>query len=385
MNELIEKIKRGYERDLQRNRVSVTADELPLSFESITDRWLTAVLCQNVPGAQVIGHRLSAPDTGSSNRRKIYLDYNQAGEAAGLPKALFCKAGHNLANRVVLGVSGAARGEVLFYNGIRPLLDIEAPVGRYALFDPESYNSMIMLDDLSDVAQEFCDHITLMTRQRAESQMRLLATVHGQCYSDEILRSRIAAYPTFHDFFHHTLQFGMREGSEKGFQEGGDVIPPALYRRHAEIWPATLAAIDALDRQPHTLAHGDVHLKNWYVAGNGEMGLSDWQCAGRANWGRDFAYTIGTALTVENRRAWERDLLAYYLEHLARTGGPRVAFDAAWDIYRQQLISGLTWWTVTLCPTPDLPDMQPRDTTLEFIRRLATAMDDLGSLDVKAA
>ncbi len=39
--------------------------------------------------------------------------------------------------------------------------------------------------------------------------------------------------------------------------------------------------------------------------------------------------------------------------------------DAAWDIYRQQLISGLT--------------------TLEFIRRLATAMDDLGSLDVKPA
>ncbi|MDB5968398.1 MAG: hypothetical protein JWQ90_848 [Hydrocarboniphaga sp.] len=375
-------IQAAYYRDRLHNRVAVTADDLPLSFEAITDGWLTAVLCDKAPDAAVTAHRLGAIDTGTSNRRRIFVDYNAAGVKAGLPAAMFCKASQDLANRIVLGVSGAARCETLFYTQVRPLLDIEAPMCHYARFDPESFNSMIILDDLTDTAQAFCNHKTVITRQRAESQMRLLAKVHGSCYGNEALRERIAGFPTFKEFFTDTLGFGMREGSEAGFLAGAEVIPQRLYQRAAAIWPATLAAVDALDHGPRTLGHGDVHLKNWYVAGNGEMGLADWQCCSLANWGRDFAYTIATALTAEDRRAWERELLAYYLEQLAAAGGPAVAFDAAWDIYRQQLIPALTWWTVTLCPTPDIPDMQPRDVTLEFIQRIATAMDDLDSLSL---
>jgi hypothetical protein len=58
-----------------------------------------------------------------------------------------------------------------------------------------------------------------------------------------------------------------------------------------------------------------------------------------------------------------------------------VSFAEGWNIYRQQMMSALTWWTVTLTPPEGLPDMQPRDTTLEFIRRITTAIDDLDSLD----
>ena len=142
-----------------------------------------------------------------------------------------------------------------------------------------------------------------------------------------------------------------------------------------------MAAVDSLEGEPHALAHGDLHLKNWYITRGGEMGLGDWPCSARAQQGRDFAYAIGTALAVDDRRAWERDLLALYLDRLAESGGPRRAFGDAWDAYRQQLIPALTWWTVTLCPTPDIPEMQPKEVSLEFIKRLATAMDDLDSLD----
>ncbi|MCY1562617.1 hypothetical protein D9M68_1000460 [compost metagenome] len=73
--------------------------------------------------------------------------------------------------------------------------------------------------------------------------------------------------------------------------------------------------------------------------------------------------------------------MSLYLDELHAAGGPQVSFDEGWNIYRQQLLSALTWWTVTLTPPPGLPDMQPRDTTLEFIRRISTAIDDLDSLD----
>ncbi len=380
MNAIVEKIKAAYELEHQLNREAVSEDELPLSFQEITPRWLTAILCGKVRGAEVLSVKLGPVDNGSSNRRRLHIEYNHEGTHAKLPTAIFCKATHDLANRIVLGVSGGGICEANFYNQIRPLLPIEAPVPYFARFDEETYNSMIMLGDLSDTVTEFCNHNTNMTRARAESQMRLLGKLHGACYGHEILSRRLGIFPTFKEFFACSMQFGLREGTDAGFLAAREVIPARLYARHAEIWDATIAAVDEGDRLPNTLSHGDVHLKNWYVAGSGEMGLSDWQCCGRAHWGRDVAYAISCALTVENRRLWERDLLSLYLDEMHRAGGPKIAFDDAWTSYRAQIVSALAWWTVTLCPPPGLPDMQPRDITIEFIKRIATAMDDVDTL-----
>jgi len=380
MTHMIPEIQAAYERDQQQHGEAYTAEELPLSFEAINDRWLTAVLCAGTPGAEVTGHRLGPVDTGSSNRRRIVIEYNEAGRAAGLPAALFCKATHQLANRIVLGVSGGAFTEVHFYNQVRPYLDVEVPVCHHARFDESSFNSIIMLGDISDTVTEFCNHETRMDLARARSQMRLLGRLHGTTASHPRIRAALAQLPTWPEYFDNTQAFGMKEGSTRGFLEAEEVIPPRLYARHGEIWGATMNSMALHSGWPNCLSHGDVHLKNWYVAGNGEMGLSDWQCATRGHWARDLAYTLSTALTVEDRRNWERELIAYYLEELQAAGGPAVAFDEAWNAYRQQLITSLTWWTVTLTPPPGLPDMQPRNTTLEFIRRIATAMDDVDSL-----
>ena len=380
MTTIVERIRAEYAKDQANARPAATADELPISFDSITPEWLTAVLCADVPGARVTGYRLGPVDNGSSNRRKLYPDYNAAGKQAGLPAGLFCKATHDLANRMVLGVSGGARGEVNFYTQIRPLLNIEAPICYFARMDDRSFNSIIMLGDLTPTRREFCDHHTVMTRERVESQLRLLATLHGNCYALPELKQRLANFVTFRSFFEKSLDFGFRDGTEAGFRDAEEVIPSSFFRHVDEIWDATMQALYLLDAMPHTLAHCDVHLKNWYVAGNGEMGLSDWQCCGRAGWARDLAYATGCGLTVENRRLWERDLVRYYIEHLAASGGPEVEFETAFTAYRQQYVQALAYWTVTLSPPPGIPDMQPRDITLEFIRRLATAADDLDTL-----
>jgi aminoglycoside phosphotransferase (APT) family kinase protein len=160
----------------------------------------------------------------------------------------------------------------------------------------------------------------------------------------------------------------MREGSEESFRRAVDLIPPRLHKRHAQIWPATVAAVQLTRPLPPTLAHGDVHLKNWYITGTGRMGLSDWQFVTRGHWSRGFGYTIATALTIEDRRACERDLLDFYLDHLNAAGGPKVSFDEGWIQYRRQLMTALTWWTITYNPAPRMPDMQPIDTALSSSR-----------------
>jgi hypothetical protein len=237
-----------------------------------------------------------------------------------------------------------------------------------------------MLADLGE-GVEFCNHDTPVDRARIEGQLRLLARVHGRFYQSPLLDTELGALFTWYQRFHNLERFKLRECCEQGVLDAEEIIPPALFARRDEIWPRTLDSVARHQQLPHTLTHGDVHLKNWYITRNGQMGLGDWQVTSKGHWSRDFAYTISTALEPEDRRAWERDLLDYYLDQLVVAGGERIDLDAAMTLYRQQLFSALAWWTLTLAPASDMPDMQPRDTSITFIRRIAQAIDDLQALD----
>jgi len=80
-------------------------------------------------------------------------------------------------------------------------------------------------------------------------------------------------------------------------------------------------------------------------------------------------------------RMWEKDLLARYLERFAELTGSRPDFDESFRHYREQMVHALLMWTITLCHSPLLPNMQPEETTLTMIERITTAMADLDSLD----
>ncbi|MGR9092968.1 MAG: phosphotransferase [Gammaproteobacteria bacterium] len=88
---------------------------------------------------------------------------------------------------------------------------------------------------------------------------------------------------------------------------------------------------------PRTLIHSDLHPGNWYLPGDGKPGLCDWQRIAQGHWARAVAYAMSAMLDVPHRRAWEREVLAHYLARLHFHGGPTVAFDDAWTLYRRQL------------------------------------------------
>lgn len=383
MSAQTDQIRALYHEEQKTKPIPVNESDLPISYEAITPEWLTKILCKSVPGAKVESLELGPPDSGSSNRRKIAVHYNEAGCNAGLPEKLFCKSSHELDNRLLLGVSGALVCETTFYNDVQPLVDIETPKCLFAKYDPRSFNSLIILEDVSDQVETFCTHETPMNKARLESQVEELAKLHSCFLEAPELNTILSKLVTWPEYLIRTKQFGMEEGSNQGFLDGKEVIPPSIYKRFEEVWPKTLASAEKHNKLPQTFIHNDVHLKNWYCLPDDKMGLSDWQCCTRGHWSRDLAYTIVTACTIENRREWERDLIAYYLEKMAERGAKDISFDEAWDNYRQQMMSVLTWWTITLSPAPGMPDMQPRDITLEFIRRITTAMDDLGTMDIE--
>ena len=71
---------------------------------------------------------------------------------------------------------------------------------------------------------------------------------------------------------------------------------------------------------PTTLVHGDCHIGNTYVLPDGRRGLIDWQLTARGFCMHDVSYIIITALSVEDRRIYEDELIAYYHRRLLEAG-----------------------------------------------------------------
>ncbi len=374
------KVKESYLRDQEQRPVAKDLHDIPVAYDLISDEWLTNVLCAKVAGARVISHALDQADDGTSNRRRIFLVYNDAGNQAGLPASVFCKATQSLESRYAIGLNRSTEAEAIFYNNIRPVLDIEAPAGLFCNVDPVSLNSILIMKDMTGQVT-FCDERTEVPLARARSQVELLAKLHGTFYNPAH-QHLIAPYQFITGWCDLTEEaIGWSAGRQVGFKAGEAVIPARLFRRAAEVDPATIRAMQAHKDLPATLVHNDVHLKNWYIAGGGKMGLADWQICVRGSGVRDLAYTISTSLTVENRRNWEVDLIKYYLDCLEAEGASPLNFDETWLAYRQQLLFGLAMWTYTLSPPPGAPDMQPPETSLAFIKRMTHAIDDLDALD----
>ena len=379
--EMFERVKTLYQEELEAQKVVTNRKEIPISYELISDEWLTDILCSGYAGAEVVGHELDTPDEGVTNRRRIYLTYNQAGQDQGLPRSVFCKASQSLESRFIIGLNGGVEGEVTFYNDIRPLLGIEAPVSLFANVDVNSKNSILVMEDMEDDV-EFGRHDLKITLDNVKSQMALLATMHGRYYESDELNTTLRCYGTMEQFFTLTSSaVSWGEACERGFKVAEACIPERFFARAEEIWPATERSFLMHAGLSRTLIHNDPHLKNWYIAAHGEMGLNDWQTCVQGDWSRDLAYALVTSLSVEDRRAWEKELIQYYLDRLSGAGGPAVSFDEAFLLYRKNLLNALAMWTGTIAPAADAPEMQPQDSCLEFIGRISHACDDLDALD----
>lgn len=361
-------------------RETTKPDEVPPRIEAVTPAWLTHALCRDHPGARVEGVRLGPGSNGTSVRRQLRLTYNSAGAAAGLPPTVFAKSTPTVVTRMANGATGVCFAEAGFYREIRPLLDLPAPRGFHSAVDPRSLRSVHLLEDLVATSQAtFCTPLTEISRQQAEQVVTTLAELHAAPLVRPFVDEPPAWLRTYPAWWRRGITTAaIRRYHRKGFAEAAQVVPPDLHGKGDAVWRIFLATVEEHDRLPRQLIHGDVHLGNWYVDGNGAMGLCDWQCVSIGHGTRDLAYAVSTALRVEDRRAWEHDLIELYVDRLRAAGGEPLPIAETWDRYRRELTGALLMWTPTHSPPPIMPAMQPRETSREMIRRITNAMVDHG-------
>lgn len=376
----------GRERFGPRLRLD-TPDAVPASAEVLTTQWLTWALCAEVPGAQVTRFEVLPGTDGTSSRRPLRVEYNDVGTAACLPSRLFTKSTTKLFSRLLIGLTDIAEGESVFYSHVRPGLELRSPRAYHACFDAKSHRSIVLLEDLSVEGWAFPDPTANpVSRADAEDVVDQLAAYHGALWNSPRFATDLSALRATLPWQQNlNRKAGFQSRTERGIERAEEVVPPALFARRAQVYPAFMASLALHERSPQTLLHQDLHLGNWLRDPQGRMGLYDWQCVARGHWALDYSYALASTLATDDRRDWQEDLLRRYLTGLAAAGvAAPPTFDEAWLAYRQHTLHALAFGAFTLGGSRFEPELQPKDYTTAAIGRIATAVDDLNTLDALA-
>lgn len=317
--------------------------ERRFSISSVSPQELTAALAVGVPGARIERVRFALDSKGTTDRGRLYLDWNEAGRRAALPVTAFAKGTPSTtSSRILNSAFGLCSSEVRFYNELHP--DVaELTLRPYVARVGPGGRFVVAMEDLSDDVRFFQpgDDAPL---SHAESMIDLLANLHAKYWRSARFDSDlgwITPYSRRPGFMLANRVLVLFE--KKWFRERVDT-PPSVARLTRFYIEHRTALDRAWESLPPTLCHGDPHLGNTYARTDHRSGVYDWQNLHKMNGMRDVAYFIGHSLPIELRRAQERNLLARYLDGLAAHGVGREVpdFDEAFDQYRLLILDGWT-------------------------------------------
>lgn len=351
---------------------------VPGSPQEITPQWLSRALAT---GTRVRSVRVVGGSTGTTTRGALEVSYDAPGDTPALPRRLFVKCTSTVAQRLMLGLGGFIHGEVGFYTAVRPGLEIEAPAGYFGAVDERSWRSIVVTEDVvATRGARFWAPGSRLTRPQVEDLLENAARWHGATWASPGLeRWRWLKTPAEQMRVIDSL-VGLANRAPVGARRARAVIPPRLRDSYPRVYDGMRRSMEIASRGPLSYLHGDLHIANTYLTADGRMGVADWQIGLKGSWVHDYAYILMTALEVEDRRAWERDLLDRYLDRLRAAGGAKLRPTEAWLAYRQATFYPYFAWAYTLGRARLQPAFQPEEVSLTMIARIAAAIDDLDSL-----
>ena len=282
-------------------------------------------------------------------------------------------------------MAGAYRAEVRFYQLLAPTVAVRTPQCHHAEIANDTGDFVIVLEDLAPAEQG--DQIAGCTGDQARDAVVNLAGLHGPRWCDPTLQEVDTL--SINGPEEIALLLEMWHPTAELFLDGlGDLIP-------AEDAATLRACGDVIERwllgrsERFGLVHGDYRLDNLLFPPDGGPGVVavDFQTLSLALPARDLAYFVGTSLSVDDRRAHERDLVAAYHEALTSYGvvAPLLneySLEQCWDDYVFAMIQG-PLVSIFGCAYGTRTERGDRMFAV-MIARTCAAIRDLGTLELVA-
>ena len=313
---------------------------LPLTVEEIDAAWLTRALRQRVPEVTVEKADVIDVLKGTSTKVRVKVPFSGQGSAQ-LGPTLIVKGGFEAHSP---SIAPMYANEARFYADVQPYLPMPSPACHFAGSDPNSHQSIVILEDLKRPGVAFLDPLHPQSFDQIARRLKVMAGYHRATW----LSPSFEPGGRWADICSRFDGWGvdyMRRYLEPTAWRKAMSLPRAAAvstrLQDGEWMERALARIgDVQSNQPHCLIHGDTHLGNLYILDDGAPGFFDAQVA-RSAWHHEVSYHIICAADVGDRARWERELLSIYLDELARQYGPRLDAEGAWFDYRMSVVWGL--------------------------------------------
>ena len=339
----------------------------PPRWEDITPGWMTAAIAAHHPDAVVSSVTLAMREDGTNRRARFTLDYARGTG----PASVFLKA-HAANHRLVHLRNGNLFNEArLFASGVE--LPLEHPRVYRAAPDYLRLDFLLVMEDLLERGADPREAIRPMTVAQAANGMAGLARLHGRYWNfDRRTEPRLRWVKQWRPS--QGWQVGLRKCVPRGLERGRGELPAAVLKLSGDaIVDLWVRYVRGLSRSPVTLLHGDTHIGNTYLLPGGEVGFLDWQVARRGHWSQDAGYFPVSALTEDDRRRAEVELLESYRAGLDIPDRQKPTREDAWLWYRASTCYGLAIWLSTL----GTDGYQSRENSLALARRFAVAFAEL--------
>lgn len=306
-------------------------ERLPRYLSEVTPEWLTGLLANRYPGIEVRDWEIVETKNSHTTKLRVRLDLNEVGVAAGIPEQVCLKA-----NWSGLRTGLICEREARFYHLISEGLTCPVPTVHYADWDADGNgNGVVVMEDLAISEGVFGasdDHLGV---DGVAAGLESLAQVHGAMWGD----------PRLDSFYWLAPSMGTENDTEQVIEywryiwfnltdPAYEAVLPTWVYDNPEIMNHALDELSAFERAlpgPRSLVHGDAHQGNSFLRADGQRLWVDWQLVRKGSPWRDVSYFMCSSLTVEERRAADRDLLEHYRSRLIATGAVGVlSADQAW-------------------------------------------------------
>jgi hypothetical protein len=336
---------------------------LPSTPEELADpSWLSDAL-----GTEVTGVGIERVDEVTNLHVRLRLAYAEPGAG---PELVFVKlAPLDPDRRPSILATGMGVREALFYAELAPRLALRVPATHIAAYDDEG-GFVVGLEDLSTTGCTTSDGTVGVPPDAAARALEELAGMHAR-FEDPARRRAEAAWVQppgpGSDYAVKMLSYALERHPER--------LPPA-FAALARLYTTRRVELQELWRAgPPTIVHGDPHIGNVFDD-HGRTGFLDWGMVMVSTPMRDVSYFLTMAMSVEDRRSHEHDLLRTYLGARAALGASEIDFDQAWLWHRVQA----AYTVPASCQVVLFPEniSERRRVFAEaFLARAAAAVDDL--------
>ncbi|WP_206051770.1 phosphotransferase [Nocardioides ferulae] len=306
-----------------------TADELDAA-------WLTSALGHPVTDASV--ERVGAGQIGACFRARLSGPGVEAGQ---LPASVLVKLpSEDPGSRAIL--AGVYRTEVGFYREVADTVAVAVPACLAATEVSDDGRFTLVLEDLAPAVPG--DQLAGAHPDQVAGAAVNLAGLHGPRWCDETLFE--TPWLTRHDAEGaRALAEFYLPAVEQFLDNVGHLISAdaaATVRRTVPVVGEWSLAGSAR----FGLVHGDYRLDNLMFdpappPGAPAVHAVDWQTLSVGLPAHDLAYLVGTSLSVDARRATERDLVAAYHRALRAHGVRGYSASACWEDYRLSMLQGV--------------------------------------------